>query len=805
MERFLWTGGREYPQGLMIAWLACLAWTLLVGRLSEPGVPLDFPRQTPPRRHTWVWAIGLALGLLFITVVGGVIHFRRQVGQSGAEDFVPRPLPALVSAPKVEAGPFPFQNPKLPVKARVDNIVSLMTLEEKIACLGTRPDVPRLGIRGTDHVEGLHGLAMGGPGGWGQPVTVPTTTFPQAIGMAETWDPEMIRLVGSVEAFETRYMFQSEKYKCGGLVVRAPNADLGRDPRWGRTEECYGEDPYFNGTMVAAMVKGLQGDRPKYWKTASLLKHFLANSNEDGRGSSSSDFDERLLREYYSVPFHKGIVEGGARAYMASYNAVNKVPMTVNPMLRDMTINEWGQDGIICTDAGALGFLVSDHKYFSKITAAAAGAIKAGIGQFLDDYQYPVREAVKDGLLKEAEIDRVLKGVFRVMIRLGLLDPPELVPYSHIGKGEEPWLTAEHKSAARLVTQRSIVLLKNKKALLPLNRSALRSIAVIGPRANDVALDWYSGTPPYTVTPYQGIRQKLGESVAVRMDPGDDLDRAAEIARASDYAIVCIGNHPTCNAGWNTCPEPSEGKESIDRRVITLPDGQTELVKKVLQANPRTIVVLKSSFPFALDWVHANVPAIVHMTHNSQEEGTALADVLFGDVNPGGRLVQTWPRSMDQLPPMMDYNIRHGRTYMYFRGQPLYPFGFGLSYTTFAYTNARVSASSISAKGQVTVEVDVKNTGSRIGDEVVQMYVRHLDSTVARPDRELKGFQRVTLRPGEEKTVKIPLRADSLRYWDAARRTFVLENDKVEILVGRSSADVAFKTVVGLTAANDAP
>src|SRR5262245_1712324 len=254
---------------------------------------------------------------------------------------------------------YPFQNPDLPIEDRVTNILSLMTLEEKIAALSTNPSVPRLGIKGSRHSEGIHGLAQGGPGKWGRPNTVPTTTFPQGIGLGETWDPNILRQVAEVESIEARYIFQSAKYIQGGIVIRAPNADLGRDPRWGRAEECYGEDAFFNGTMVVAFVKGLQGDHPRYWRSAALLKHFLANSNENDRDKTSSDFDERLFREYYSVPFRMGVIEGGSRAFMASYNSMNGMPMTVNPVLEAVTRHEWGQDGIICTDSGAMRNLVT--------------------------------------------------------------------------------------------------------------------------------------------------------------------------------------------------------------------------------------------------------------------------------------------------------------------------------------------------------------------------------------------------------------------------------------------------------------
>ncbi len=684
----------------------------------------------------------------------------------------------------------PFADPDLPTEARIDDLLARMTLDEKIACLGTVPDVPRLGVWGTGHVEGLHGLAMGGaPGNWGRPSPVPTTQFPQAIGLGETWDPDLIRQAAAVEGYETRYLAQSKRFRRGGLVVRAPNADLGRDIRWGRTEECYGEDAFLNGTLVTAFVKGLQGDHPRYWLTASLLKHFLANSNEDERESSSSDFDQRLFREYYSVPFRMGIVDGGARAYMAAYNAVNGVPCTVHPILKDVTVKEWGQDGIICTDGGAFTLLLTKHQYYPDLEMAAVAVIKSGINQFLDRYREAVQGALDKGWLVEADLDAVLRGVFRVMIKLGMADPPEMVPYSTIGTEPElPWESEKHKALARLVTQKSIVLLKNERALLPLDKSALKTVAIIGPRADEVLLDWYSGDPPYAVTALAGIRGKVGDGVTVTYAKDNADGEAVRLAEAADVAIVVVGNHPTGDAPWLQCPTPSDGKEAVDRRAIAL--EQEELIKQVLRVNPNTVVVLISSFPFAIPWTQRHVPAILHMTHNSQELGNALADALFGDVNPGGRLVQTWPHSLEQLPPRLDYDLRNGRTYMYFKGEPLYPFGFGLSYTTFAYSHLRLSADHLAPDGEITVSVDVTNTGDRAGDEVVQLYVKHLHSTVERPKKELKGFRRITLQPGETQTVTLPLKAESLAYWDADLGGWQVEADRVRVLVGASSADI---------------
>src|ERR1039457_3511955 len=699
---------------------------------------------------------------------------------------------------------FPFQNPSVPLEERVNNIVSLMTLQEKIAFLSSRPGVPRLGIRAMGQVEGLHGLARGGPSNWGRRNPVPTTIFPQAYGLGETWDTEILRQVAAVEGYEVRYIAQNPKYGGrGGLIVRAPNADLGRDPRWGRTEECYGEDPFFNGTMVTAFVKGLQGDNPKYWQTASLLKHFFANSNEDLRDSSSSDFDEQLFREYYSVPFRMGFEDGGARCFMTSYNQWNHVPCTVQPVIRNVAINEWGVDGVICTDGGAAANLINPNRqhYYTNATQAAVGEIKAGINQFLDNtFAAGIRSALQTNLLTEADLDRNLKGTLRVFLRLGWLDPATNNPYASIGAaGEpEPWLSEKHKAIARLVTQKSIVLLKNLKNFLPLDKSKLKSVAVIGPRANEVLLDWYSGTPPYRISPVEGIKNKVGGDVTVNFTTNSDSGEAVKLARSSDVVILCVGNNPigVPDGAWARVSVPSEGREAVDRKSITL--EQEDLIQQVYAANPKTVVVLISSFPYAINWTQRHVPAIVHLTHGSEEEGSALADVLFGDYNPAGRLVQTWPKSLDQLPPMMDYDIRHGRTYMYFQGEPLYPFGYGLSYTTFKLANLRTGQRQVGRNGEIAVKVDVTNTGSRGGDEVVQIYARHLGSKVVRPKQQLVGFRRVTLQPNETRTVEISVPASRLAYWDTKLQDFQVETEPVSLMAGDSSANLPLNATVNI-------
>ncbi len=719
-------------------------------------------------------------------------------------------ISALLSGTGIAQSSFqyPFENPDLPPEQRITDLLARMTTEEKIAALSTDPSVPRLGVIGTGHVEGLHGEALGGPGHWEGRYrhVVPTTQFPQSRGLGQTWDPALLQQAAAIEGYETRYA--RNKYGSGGLVVRAPNADLSRDPRWGRSEESYGEDPFLVGTMTVAYVKGLQGDDPKYWMTASLMKHFLANSNEKERDGSSSDFDTRLFYEYYSVPFRMGIELGHSNAFMTSYNAWNGTPMDVNPVVRDVVMKDWKFDGILCTDGGALTNLVTRHQWDRDLAHASADTLKAGINQYLDTYEAGVKDALAEKLVSEQQIDENLRGVYRVMLKLGELDPRARVPYAKIGLDSDltpgtrekvqqygdPWNWPEHMALARRVTDESIVLLKNASGTLPLDAGKLKKVAVLGPYADTVALDWYSGTPPYMVSPLAGIQKRLGAQVSVSFDKGDDLAKVADMARGADLVIVVIGNHPTCNAGWFKCPVLSDGKEAIDRLSMTL--EQEEIAKAAYAANPRTIVVLNASFPYTTTWSQAHVPAILEMTHNSEEEGTGLADILFGDYNPAGRLTQTWVENIEDLPTMMDYNIRNGRTYMYAKQKPLYPFGYGLSYTSFRYAHLTVNTPRVDAS--TLVSVDVTNAGARAGDEVVQLYVSHESSKVARPIEELKAFSRVHLDAGQTKTVTLPLPSTLLAYWNDLAQKMTVEPEQVEVRVGASSADIRLRKKIAV-------
>ena len=687
---------------------------------------------------------------------------------------------------------YPFQNTSLNEEERIRNLISLMTLDEKLNCLSTRISVPRLGVKGTRTIEGLHGLAYSGPANWAVKgaKASPTTTFPQAIGLAEMWDPDMIQQVADWEATESRYLAQNKNFGISGLIVFAPNADLGRDIRWGRTEECYGEDAFLTGTLVTAYVKGLQGNDTIYWKTASLMKHFLANSNENNRTYTSSDFDERLFREYYSYGFYKGVTEGGSQAFMTAYNKFNGIPCTVNPVLRSVTMKNWGLRGIIATDGGAFKQLVTTHAYYSSLPVAAAECIKAGITVFLDDYRPSLKEALGMGLVTEKEIEDAIYGNFRVLLKLGMLDNSPKNPYTDIGITDTiaPWSKRQAGELVRKATEKSIVLLKNENILLPLNKEKIKSVAVIGPSANSVISDWYSGTPPYKISILQGVKNAVGENIIVRYAAGNKADSAIIAAKECDVAIVCIGNHPlSYGLGWGQNHVASDGREDIDRQAITI--EQEDLVKLVLAANPRTILVMVSSFPYAINWSKEHVPAILHVSQSSQEMGTAMADVIFGKISPAGRLVQTWISSIDQLPPILDYNIRNGRTYMYKKSASLFPFGYGLTYTSFSYSGLKPDKSTLKNNEVINLSFNLQNTGNYDSDEVTQLYVSFPESKVDRPDIALKGFKRVFVGKGKTVKVTILVKASDLTYWDTDKQAFVLEMGTVKYFIGSSSEE----------------
>lgn len=456
-------------------------------------------------------------------------------------------------------------------------------------------------------------------------------------------------------------------------------------------------------------------------------------------------------------------------------------------------MKEWGFNGMIITDGGAFQQLRTTHKAFTKMEDAAKACIQAGTTRFLDDYKTALTDALKQGLVTEKELEPNIKGNLRILLKLGLLDDPKNDPYAKIGIADtiDPWTKQETKDFVRLVANKSVVLLKNSQALLPLNKQNIKKIAIIGNRADAVIEDWYSGATPYKVSALQGIKNAVANTaIEVRYAKTDMKDEAQKAAAWADVAIVCVGNEPTCSPDWTTAPWgkgviAGEGREDVDRAAITL--EQEDLIKVVYKANPKTIVTLISSFPYAINWTQEHVPAILHITQSCQELGNAVADVIFGDYNPAGRTTQTWASSIDQLPPMLDYDIRHGRTYMYFKDKPLYPFGFGLSYTTFKYSNLRLNRSSLSEKDILEATITIANAGACDGDEVLQLYVA---SSGDKASKRLKSFKRVHINKGESSEVKFTIAASDLRLWDIAKGKFVLPEGELSVMIGASSEDI---------------
>ena len=672
-----------------------------------------------------------------------------------------------------------------------------LTLDEKIHLLSVDMGIERLGVPQSFYAEGMHGLAYGGPSNWGAYKPLCTTVFPQAYGLAQTWDPQLMERVGEQIAVEQRYYFQNPAYDRGGLILWGPNVDLGRDPRWGRVEECYGEDPWLVSQMAMGYIRGAMGPDPEHWRVAPVMKHFVANSYEDGRHVVSSDMPERQLREYYSYTFWKCVTEAGCRGFMTSYNKVNDVPMTANPITRDMAVNEWGMDGVICSDEGAMRLLIDDYHVCKDQAEAVAMCIKCGTTQFLsdskEDSQAAVREALRRGLITEADIDDAIQRNLNVEQKLGLLGGPD--PYSHIGRDGAPLphLSDSAKALAREVTAKSVVLLKND-GILPLKASSLKKVAVIGPHADEVFQDWYCGNSAYAVSILDGIREALGSDVEVVFEKYDIGGLGLKAAREADLAIVVVGNRPSpCldferknpELGWGKSYVVSDGMEQVDRQSITL--AEEDIVKLVYQANPRTVLVLTTTFPYTIRWSQDNVPAIVQVVHSSQEMGHGVADVLTGKVNPAGRLTQTWPESILDLPPIEDYDITHGRTYMYAKAKPLYPFGHGLSYSQFRYSRFKVGKPE---DGVIFMSVDITNRSAVDGDEVVQVYAQYPHSKVTRPNRQLRAFKRVTVPAGKTVTVTFALAVSDLAYWDEGTHEWTVEKGRVRFLAGASSADI---------------
>ncbi|WP_214107741.1 glycoside hydrolase family 3 protein [Acrocarpospora catenulata] len=812
----------------------------------------------------------------------------------------------------------PFRDPGLPLAARIDDLLGRLTLAEKVSFLHQyQPAVERLGIASfKTGTEALHGVAWSTDVAAGGAVqTAAGTVFPQAVGLASTWDTALIKRVGTAVGTEARG-YHAEDPRVWGLQLWAPVVNLLRDPRWGRNEEGYSEDPLLTGAISTAYAKGMTGDDPDHLRTAPVLKHYLANNNEVNRTTTNSSLPPRVLKEYEEPAFRTAIAADAATGVMTSYNVVNGRPATVTDLSE---VRSWtSRDLFSVTDAHAPNNLVDSQQYYPDLASADAAVLRAKVDSFTTDDTNSLRtidainEALSRGLITEADVNRAVRNILSIRFRLGEFDPNG-GPYGGITKDVVD--SPAHRALNRETAGKAAVLLKNS-GLLPLTPG--KKVAVIGPLGDTLYTDWYGGSLPYRVTPRAGIAERSpavaaegvdrialkhvtsgryvtatgttdahtvgvadgltqagqwdltdwGEGVVTlrnaansrylgwnwtpfvtrdeqpngwfvqqqfKLEPTgsgdfylkyvgyeitqpwfwlpetyvqvdadgklsvgakataarfakevvtDGVAAAVAAAKSADVAVVVVGSMPFIN-----------GREDHDRNATSLAGGQEALVKAVRAANPKTVVVLENSYPTTIDWLQDNVPAILWTTHAGAETGHGIADVLYGNINPAGRLTQTWYRASAQLPAITDYDIiKSGSTYLYYQGNPLYPFGHGLSYTTFGYQSLKVTPTATGYE----VSVKVTNTGSRKGDEVVQLYTHQHRSRVKQPVKQLRGFQRVTLAPGASTTVKFPIAKSDLALWDVTRNRFVTETATHDVLVGSSSAAIRQRTTVNV-------
>ena len=804
-------------------------------------------------------------------------------------------------------------------KERLADLISLMTVSEKINQLTNETDsIPRLGIPKYNYwSEALHGVLASG-----------ATSFPQGIAMGSTWDPDAIYRVGAAISDEARIINATEGK---GLTYWSPTINIARDPRWGRNEESYSEDPYLLSRMGVAFIQGMQGNDPYYLKAVATPKHFMANNEEERRHSGSSDVDMRSMFEYYLPAFKQAIVEGKAYSIMGAYNEVNHVPSNANTfLLNDLLRRNWGFEGFVVSDCGAVNDMVSGHRFFKTGAEAAARSILAGCD--LDcgtEYRQYLPEALDKGLLDVKDLDQALTRVLSARFRLGEFDPPEIVPYSSITK--DKFDSKENRDLALEVAQKSVVLLKNN-GILPLKKGKVKSIAVIGPNAAETQLGIYSGWPNVQVSPLEGITAKAselgmkvdyslgcvvegqllrpieshyfakvegtsktgmvgeyfnnmtlsGKPVVTRIDPminfnfgtgspapgisedhfsirwkgkiippttvhhigisnddgarlyvdgklviNDWIDHAEqptsaeiELKPGKEYEIVLEQYDNALGAvarlSWDigqrdfkaakeiaakndivvliVGTSPGIAREELDRSEIELPQVQRDLIKDIASVNQNIVLVLVNGGPVALAGIEKEAKGIVEAWYGGEYGGKAIADVLFGDVNPGGKLPETFYASTKQLPPFSDYDlINHPRTYMYVEQPVLYPFGYGLSYTQFEYSNLKLNADKIKIDGEVEIQFSVKNAGKMKGDEVAQVYAHALHASIKVPINQLKRFQRITLAPGESKSLAFKIPVSELSFYDTGTNDLKTKSGTWEIQVGSSSKDIRLK------------
>jgi beta-glucosidase len=677
---------------------------------------------------------------------------------------------------------FPFQNTSLSIEVRVNDLVSLMTLEEKVSqMVHGAAAIPRLGIPEYNWWnECLHGVARAGI----------ATVFPQAIGMAASWNKELMLRVATAISDEARakhheFVRHNDRGIYKGLTFWSPNINIFRDPRWGRGHETYGEDPYLTGEIAVSFIKGLQGDNPKYLKLVATAKHYAVHSGpEKDRHHFDAVVSKKDLYETYLPAFKKTVKEAKVESIMGAYNRTNgEACCASKTLLEDILRKEWGFDGYVVSDCGAIDDIHAHHKLTNNPEESAALAVKNGCELNCGGTFNSLVRAVREDLISEEEINIAVKRLFTARFRLGMFDPDEMVPYAQIPYEVND--CQKHRDLALQMARQTIVLLKNENNLLPLKKD-LNTITIIGPTADslEVLLGNYNGTPSKYVTPLEGIRNKVSSKTKVLYTSGCELigrtkhgfSEAVSMAERSDVVIMVMGLSPRLEG------EEGEWGGEGDRVSIDLPGVQHDLIEAIHETGKPIVLVLTNGSALAINWESRYVPAIVDLWYPGEEGGTALADVLFGDYNPSGRLPITFMKSLAQVPEFTDYSMNN-RTYRYMKDEPLYPFGYGLSYTSFQYSNLKTSKNEVSPTESVEICVDVENTGKLDGDEVVQLYVSNPDSPIPAPIRSLQGFDRIYLKSGEKKTVKFTLKPEQFAVVDEEGK-FIVVPGKVEVLVG---------------------
>ncbi len=673
-----------------------------------------------------------------------------------------------------ETGPI-YLDPAYTMEERVEDLVCRMTIEEKISQMGsTAPAIERLGVPAYNWWnEALHGVARAGP----------ATVFPQAIGLASTWNVDLIRRMAEAISDEGRAKHHEAVRKgvrdeYTGLTFWSPNINIFRDPRWGRGQETYGEDPYLTSRLAVQFVLGLQGKDPHYLKSVATPKHFAVHSGpEDLRHAFDAVVSERDLRMTYLPAFKACITEAKAYSIMGAYSRVNGEACCASPtLLQKILREEWNFDGYVVSDCGAIDDIYSNHRMVDSPAKAAALAVKNGCDlECCFTYGIPckyghIKEAVQGELLSEEDLDRSVKRLFMARFRLGFFDPPDQVLYTKIPF--EVVDSPEHRELALEVARQSLVLLKNENDLLPLDRDAVDSIAVIGPNADEtlVLSGNYFGTPSEPVSVLTGICDLVHPGAQVNYARGceildssqENFEEAVQAAKASDLAVMVMGLSQRLEGEEGQQEGNPPGVQSKgDRSTLDLPPVQEQLLRAVYDTGTPVVLVLMNGSALAINWADEHLPAILEAWYPGQAGGTAVAEALFGLTNPGGRLPITFYRSVDDLPPFDDYRMEN-RTYRYFGGRPLYPFGYGLSYTTFVYRDLRIFPAVIHPGESVSVQVQVENIGRYLGDEVVQLYLKDEEASLPVPRLQLQGFQRIRLAPGEKRVVQFTLRPEQM-------------------------------------------